>query len=609
MLAVIVAALLAVAVGLGAYLGWERLGTRGLGMAALRAGALTVLALLLLNPASTERVSGGPPTVLLDASLSMGARGGHWPQAVDTALKLAASTSGVLRFGAAVTRFDSFPPAGGETRLGEALRVAAARSSPVVIVTDGGVDDAAVIPPALLDGARLVLLPRDTIPDAALMDVAVEARAQRGDSISATLLISTVGPLSQTTGRLEVTAGDRRLLATEIPLPPSPGIARRVFRLPARALESGTHILTFRLTVPGDGEPGDDVRRRVITVSEQPALVVLVNPADWEGRFLVSTLAEVAHTTVRGFARVRPDRWVDMRTLAPVADGDLRSAVRGAAVVVARGDVAPELAGWRGPVWRWPAGTESATQSIPGEWYVARETPASPVGGRLASAEWDSVPPLDDLVPVPLAPGDWVGLNARLGRRGSERPVLIGRDSAGVRVLITAAEGLHRWGLRGGAPREAYRAFIAGGVDWLLGAAAIQRTASLTSSDVVPRGMPVAFRWTRTPVPDSLPIRVTGRDTTLDVVLRFDAGGVARLDLPPGAYRWTAPSLAGLAGLAVVEEYSDEFRVRPVTLRANDTGDSFSLVERRPRERWWLFVLVVAAFVGEWAWRLSRGLP
>src|SRR5436190_607212 len=84
-------------------------------------------------------------------------------------------------------------------------------------------------PTALARGAKLVLVPRDTIPDAALMDVSVEPRAQRGDSIAGTVLISTVGPLSETTAQLEILEGTRRLALLSVPLPRSPGVARRPF--------------------------------------------------------------------------------------------------------------------------------------------------------------------------------------------------------------------------------------------------------------------------------------------------------------------------------------------------------------------------------------------
>ncbi|MSR07552.1 MAG: hypothetical protein EXR93_10885 [Gemmatimonadetes bacterium] len=609
MLWVVVGGVLSAAIGGVVYLWAERMGTVGAGLAALRATALTVLVLLLVNPARIDRVRGGPPTVLLDASLSMGTTGGHWREARDTALALAGTPARVLRFGSALASFDTMPPEDGTTQLSEALRAAAARSGPVVVVSDGGVDDAGVLSPVLTQGVTVVVLPRDPVPDAALLDVAIEGRIQRGDSVPGTFLVSTVGPLTRATGRFEVFTGQRRLLVNEITLPPSPGMARRTFLLPAGLLGAGVHVLTFRLTTSGDGEPGDDVRQRVVSVTDQPHVVVLVNPPDWEGRFLASTLAEVAHTTVRGFARVRPDRWVDMRTLAPVSAMEIRATVRTAGLVVARGDVVPELAGFHGPLWRWPAGTEAATQSMPGDWYVTPETPSSPVGGRFASVAWDSVAPVEDLVPVVVAPGDWVGLSARLGRRGADRALLVGRDTGGLRSLTTTGDGFWRWDLKGGAAREAYRAFVAGGVDWLLGADAIRRISALTASPTVPRGQPLAFRWTRTPVPDSLVVRLSGPDSSFGSVLRFDAQGVARLFAPPGTYRWSAPGVAGAVGLSVVESYSDEFRPRPVTLHPVVRADAFSIVELRPRERWWLFVIVVLALLGEWAWRLRRGLP
>src|SRR6185295_105958 len=100
-----------------------------------RAGALSALALLLINPARTERVRGGPPTVLLDASLSMGAKVSHWQAALDTARALAGTGGVILRFGEDVEPFDSSPPAAGLSRLSDALRVAAARSGSVITVT------------------------------------------------------------------------------------------------------------------------------------------------------------------------------------------------------------------------------------------------------------------------------------------------------------------------------------------------------------------------------------------------------------------------------------------------------------------------------------------
>jgi hypothetical protein len=219
------------------------------------------------------------------------------------------------------------------------------------------------------------------------------------------------------------------------------------------------------------------------------------------------------------------------------------------------------------------------------------------------------VPPLDQLVPVVVAAGDWVGLRAKLGRRGTDRPVLLGRDSGGIRSVTTAADGMYRWDLRGGAAREAYRAVIASGVDWLLSSDAINRGASLSATDVVARGSPVAFRWTRPPLPDSAVIRLAGKDTTFIASLRFDPEGVARIALPPGIWHWAPIGVTEPGGTTVVEEYSDEYRLQPVSLPTATPGGWLSTIELRPRGWWWLFVIPVIAFCAEWAWRLRRGLP
>src|SRR5262249_34908010 len=148
---------------------------------------LIALAILLFNPVRIQRVSGGPPTVLLDASLSMGATGSHWKTALDTARSLAGLGT-IFRFGDAVSRFDSTAPRAGPPRLGDALRVAAGRSAPVIVVTDGAINDAEVLPEGLLRAVKVVLVPRDSIADAALVDVALEPRSQRADTVSGTVL-------------------------------------------------------------------------------------------------------------------------------------------------------------------------------------------------------------------------------------------------------------------------------------------------------------------------------------------------------------------------------------------------------------------------------------
>jgi hypothetical protein len=282
-------------------------------------------------------------------------------------------------------------------------------------------------------------------------------------------------------------------------------------------------------------------------------------------------------------------------------------AVREAALVIRRAThAAPVPTGGAAPRarWDWPA----ADDALAGDWYPIAPVPASPLAARLGAVEWDSVPPAVATVPLPPAADAWVALSARLARRGAERPLLVGRDSGGTRTLTTAGQGLWRWALRGGAPREAYRALVAAGVDWLLGTARAGGAARLTATEVGPRGIPVTFRWRDGPAPGA-PVALTlaSDDTTRSVDLAFDARGEARLSLDPGVYRWRAAGL-GAGGLVVVEEYSDEFVPRPPAVPG---GREWRATRQRvgARETWWIFGIALGALCLEWAWRVRRGLP
>ena len=595
------------------YLRRERLGFAGLGLALLRTAGIAALLVLLVNPGRVRRVPGGPPIVLLDASLSMGVVGGKWDAAVDTAMAIAGTSGTVLRFGAAVEPFDENPPTAGVTRLSQALRIAAAMGGPVYVVTDGEIEDASAIPPNLSDNVTFVALARDTVADAALLHVDVPSRVQYNDSVPATLTIGTWANDSGRTASVFVSIGDRRLLERDVELPAASGVARRQVTLPPRSLTSGTHALRFRLRVSGDEIGGDDERARLVTVTQQPAVVVLLDPPDWEGRFLVGELGEISRTGVQGFARVQADVWLDMQTLSRVSPESVARSVKRAELLVLRGSATETMLPGEGspPTWRWPAVADSAARVIAADWYVGGEPQASPLAGQLAFVLWDSVPPLLGVLSSTTAGGHWVAITARQGRRGAERAVLLGRNSAAVRELITAGTGFWRWWLRGGAAREAYRAVLAAGLDWLLGSSLAQRTETLESSGVVARGEPVTFTWTRGAPPDSLEVLVhrSGTPDTSRAILRFDADGKGLCDLAPGEYEWFASAAGAARGRTVVEEYSDEFHPRALVTPSTGGAAGNVLEERYARGSFWLFALVVVAFTAEWAWRFRRGLP
>jgi hypothetical protein len=589
------------------------------GLALLRATGVTALLLLLWNPATTRPLATGvQPIVLLDASLSMSAS--PWRAALDTARALgggARRNAIVWRFGAGVAAFDTTPPADGASDLAPALEAAAGRGGEVIVVTDGAVSDVAAIPPDLLRRPRVIVLPRAPFRDAFVAAVDGQRRLTRTDTLRLRVSYGTAGTgdggRGKGTATLAVSVGARRLSARDVPLPDS-GVLSADLTIPASRLPAGWSALEVQLEGVGEAEPRDDARRFVIEVSAQPAAVIFASPPDWETRFLARTLGEVARVPVRTFVETEPDRWRDAATLAPVAPAALARAAAGARLVVLGGDPerARRFAGGAAAQLVWPT-----VRGQPGDWYAERP-PASPLAGALAGILWDSLPPavtVGDASPAAARPDSGVvtALTARLARRGTPRPIVTLDARGGTRRATVTAAGLWRWAFRGGASEEAYRGLVAALADWLLGerrAGRGERAVPMTLE--TPNGLPLVWRWTGEGgvEPRPLAIDLAGERGSRTDTLRFDAGGRGELRLPPGVYRY---ALAGgpERGVVAVEEYSAEWRPPPaVPALAAQPGLPEGRVTRVGlRDRWWLYVIVIAAFVAEWAWRRRQGLP
>ncbi len=596
------------------------------GLALLRTTGLAALVLLLWNPATWRRDPGSaPPLVLLDASLSMAGHGGRWREALDSARALAKGGSegrGVIwRFGSRVRAYDSLPPADGATRLAPALAAAAGRGGPVSVVTDGAIDDLADVPTDLLSRARVVVLPRASFRDAFIASVAGPARVAAGDTIRLKISYGTAGDKAGEGGRskgtLVVSLGNRRLMSRVVSLPDS-GIVSTEITLPTSPFtglsRAGWQALEVRLEgVAGDSEPRDDARRFVLEVSPQPSVVLLASPPDWDSRFLARALSDVARVPVRAFVESEPGGggWRDAASLAPVSPAEVTRVVAGARLVVRAGNPAPlERFASKGAILNW-----STTRGQEGDWYVQPPEP-SPLAGALAGIAWDSLAPaaaVSDLaLPSPADSAAVVVLTARLARRGTPRPVIVlsEQDGAGgsARRATVAAAGLFRWAFRGGASAEAYRALVAALADWLLGGGEGRGETFAPVMHEVSNGMPVAWRWAGAGSPRDVTVTLTAAGTSRTDTLRFDATGRAELSLPPGVYSYGSPSGAE-RGVVAVETYSDEWRPAAPVLHAQAGGGAGRLASAPLRERWWLFVVAIAAFATEWAWRRRQGLP
>ncbi len=580
-----------------------------LGLAALRAATLGALVLLAWNPTAARVARGVPPLVLLDASLSMAGHGGRWRDALDTARALA--QGGVIwRFGERVAGFDSLPPADGASRLAPALDAAAARGGPVTVVSDGAIADFADIPPDLVHGAGIVVLPRASFFDAFVSAVDGPRRVSAGDTIRLSVSYGTAGKRERGNGKgtavLSASVAGRRIVSRAVGLPDS-GIVSTDLTFPASRLPAGWVAVEVRLEGVADSEPRDDARLFVLEVSPPPSIVLLGSPPDWETRFLARTLEDVARVPVRTFIEAEPggNRWREGTTLEGRPPRDVARAVAGAALVIEAGDPTSfSRFSPKGAVLLWPG-----TRRLDGDWYVQPPGP-SPLAGALAGVAWDSLPPATSLVELAPDSSTTVALAARLARRGPPRPMVTLAQHAGARRAVIAAGGLYRWAFRGGASGEAYRALVAGLVDWLLeqGAGSGERFAPVTYE--TPNGMPLQWRWTGKGEPRDVVISLTADQAQRVDTLRFDAGGRAELRLPPGLYRYAATDRGSAErGVVVVDTYSDEWRPAAPVVAPQPGTSGGRLTGVALRDRWWLFVLVIAASATEWAWRRREGLP
>ena len=584
-----------------------------LGLAALRATGVGALVLLIWNPTAVRLgVGDAPRLVLLDASLSMAGQGGHWAAALDTARALARGDV-IWRFGARVTAFDTLAPRDGATRLAPALAAAAARGGPVAIVTDGAISDRTDAPADLLRFARIVVLPRTPFFDAFVSDVTGPSRIAAGDTIRLRVSYGAAGKRERGNGKgtavLGANVAGRRIVSRVVTLPDS-GIVSTDLSFPVSRLPfPGWVAVDVRLEGVSDSEPRDDARTVVLRVSAPPSIVLLASPPDWDTRFLAHALEDVAQAAVKVFVAADPGgtRWRDAATLAAVRPGEVARAVHGAALLVEAGDPATfARVTAKGALLVWPLGRRQE-----GDWYV-QPPAASPIAGALAGVAWDSLPPVTALGELAaISPSDSsaaTALTARLARRGPPRVVIALSQRDGKRRATIAAGGLYRWAFRGGASGEAYRAVVAGLTDWLLawGAAGGERFLPVTT--VTPNGLPLQWRWTAAGEPRDVVVALTTTRGQQQDTLRFDAGGRAELWLPPGEYRYAAAE-GPERGLVAVDTYSDEWRPAPVVVAAQPGAAGGRLAGVALRDRWWLFVVAIAAFAAEWAWRRRQGLP
>lgn len=597
----ILVVVLAVAFAALSYLGLEHLGRRGLFPAGCRAAAWASVGLLVLNPGCPSPPDSARPIVLLDGSLSMTAADGRWAEARRAAAELGGND--VRLFGDPDRALDSAPVAG-VSRLAASLSVAAASGRPIVVVTDGEIGDRADLPTDVLRRVGVRLFPRLGGPAVALRRLEGPERVTPGDTLELELdVVAADLPDTVRSVRLAARLGDRILARTQVRLDGGSS-GHAVLRIGPGSLPPGEHVLSIAMLDTADAELRDNARLHVVTVTPTPGVVIAAAPPDWDSRFLYRALREVTDLPLLGFVLLESGRWRRMADLADVPVADVRRAMAAADLAIRFGPEAPREAG-AGALWEW-VGAGAGVEE--GDWYFERGTAASPVTGALATAPVDSFPPATALAAGDLPAAAWIGLVAKLGRRGGDRPAFAGWETAGRRTVTVRARGLWRWAFRGGAGEQAYRALVAASVDWLLAAHPAEQGKVRAFRRVAPAGRPLLFGWVGGGEPEPVPVRFdpVGGGAPRTDTLRFDASGVSGVYLEPGVYTFLVEGRG--RGTLAVEPYSDEWFPRPMALEEAEPTSAQRSGERRPREEPWLYLLAVVAFAAEWAVRRRMGL-
>ena len=338
-----------------AGLGAARLPRRRLG----RARAPAAQRGLSRSPAPLRR-----PLVLLDASLSMGAPGGRWLEARDSA----ARWGEVRRFGderghrhrsdpgpfaarARAHRGVGVGPAGhgGDRRRDRGRRRHPARS---------------------LHARRCPALPARPPPDLAITRVTGPARVTAGDSIP--LEVEVRPPAAR--GRQRRIEAARRASASASRRARAQERSARG-RLASRSARGRPGRAVLRVTLSargtdGDAEPRTDTRLHLVTVAPTPGVVFLAAPGG------LGQPVPLSHSPRGGAAsgpRVCPDRgdrWRSMADLRPVPAETVRQAARRADLLILKGAPAPSprerprAASGAGPA------AKADRRAVPGDWYL-----------------------------------------------------------------------------------------------------------------------------------------------------------------------------------------------------------------------------------------------
>jgi hypothetical protein len=291
-----------------------RTGTRRVILpAALRGIAMTAALALLFN-VLIGASSRAAPLVAMDVSLSW-ARGRdsvQFDSVLREARRVARTTDNLFAFGDSVRTLGAgAAPSDRATRVRHAVERALVAGRPLVVFTDGVIDDPDALR-TLPAGSRVAVAPPSNAPDVAATAIDAPRTIVSGDSIEVRVTIAT-GAGSVPRARLTLDVNGRP--AADLALDSlTPNAERVVTREITVAGAGGPGVLRAIVSAPGDAIPRNDTLAMAIEVAPAAGAVLVSTSPDLDARELsvIPLVATFASPQGRGGSTVR---WVPSRRM------------------------------------------------------------------------------------------------------------------------------------------------------------------------------------------------------------------------------------------------------------------------------------------------------
>lgn len=448
---------------------------------ALRALAGTLVAALLLDaPVAPSRTLA--PWVALDASASWTLDGGGaWRAGVTSAdSALAAGADSLVLVGSSVRAGPApMAPTDLASRVGPLVEQARAFGRPVLLITDGRVEDAERLP-ELPRGSQVVV--PSTLPahDLGVAELDAPGGIVVGDTLGFRVLLR-AGGAGSSPRTLRVTLGGAEVATAAVDSLPVFGERELRLRV-AVPVREGDQALVAVLDA-ADAVAANDRAETALRVTGTASVALVSTAPDQDARFALAVLRGTQRGAVRAYWRVAPGQWREGDALRAVPEASVRRALEQASLVVLHGDTAffgPPRTRVRGAL------VLMAPPDADDEYY-ASGAGDSPLSAAIADLPWEQLPPVR--VGRPVSGPTLPALLARRARRGEERAV-VSLEEGSPRTVIVSAAGLWRWRTRGGRPGDAFDAVWGSIFDWVAAesdASGPARERSSIVQELVPR--------------------------------------------------------------------------------------------------------------------------